>query len=94
MIEQPPRSCNQDIYTAVNQLVLLLEAYTTNQQGLGQFAVFCVGVEVFGHLCGQFAGRAKHQAARHARAGTAAPQQGDHGQSETGGLAGSGLRDA
>ena len=94
VIEQPTGRCNQYVDTSVNQLVLLFEAHTANQQSLGQFAVFCVGIEVFGHLCGQFACGAKHQAARHPRTGATAAEQSDHGKGETGGLACSGLCDA
>ena len=94
MIEQPTGCCNQNIDASVNQLVLLFEAHAANQQSFGQFAEFRIGVEVFSNLRGQFAGRAKNQTAGHARACAATSQQGDHGQSKTGRLAGSGLCDA
>ena len=65
MVQQTARGGNQHIDTAVDQLVLFFEAHSTDQQGFGKFTVFCVGVEIFGHLCRQFPSRAKHQAARH-----------------------------
>src|SRR3546814_18255500 len=50
-----------------------------------------VELEVLGHLGGQLARRRDDERARHARAGSAARQDVDHGQSEAGGLAGAGL---
>ena len=45
-------------------------------------------------LRGEFARRLEDQRARHARAGAALLQHGEHRQHEGGGLAGAGLRDA
>ena len=50
--------------------------------------------EVLGYLGGELAGGAEHEAARHAGAGAARCEMGDHRQNETGGLAGAGLGDA
>src|SRR3546814_14836989 len=50
-----------------------------------------VELEVLGHLGGQLARRRDDERARHSRAGSAARQDVDHGQSEAGGLAGAGL---
>jgi len=64
------------------------------QKRLGQLQVFGIGVEILGHLGGQFARRAQHEAARHAGPGPAARQHRQHRQGEAGGLSGAGLRDA
>ena len=93
MVEKPARRGDQHVNALVDQLVLLFEGHTADQKRLGQLQVFCVGVEVFRHLCGQFACRAKHQTARHARPRAPPRQQGDHRQREAGGLAGTRLGD-
>ena len=94
MVEQPARRGNQHIDAPVDQQILFLETDPADQQRLGQFGMFGIGVKVFSHLCGKFAGRAQDQRPGHPRPGPAPPQQGDHRQHETGGLAGAGLRNA
>ncbi len=94
MVEQPARCGDQHVNAAVDELILFLEADAADQQRLGQLHMLGVGVKVFGHLGGEFAGGAQHQAARHPRAGAATGEQGDHRQNEAGGLAGAGLGDA
>ena len=93
MVQQAARGGDQHVHAAVDQLVLFAEADAADQQRLGQAGVLGIGVEILGHLGGQFTRGAQHQAARHARAGPATAQQRDHRQGEAGGLAGSGLRD-
>ena len=93
VIQQTARRRDQHVDTTVDQLVLLAEADPADQKCLGQLGIFGIGVEILGHLRGQFACRAQHQAARHTGARPAASQQRDHRQGKAGGLAGSGLRD-
>ena len=50
--------------------------------------------KLLGDLRGEFARRLENERARHARAGAALFQHGEHRQHEGGGLAGAGLRDA
>ena len=49
---------------------------------------------MLGDLRGEFARRLEDERARHARAGAALFEHGEHRQHESGGLAGAGLRDA
>ena len=63
MVQQTARRGNQHVDALVDQRVLFLERHAADQQRLGQFQVFGIGVEVFGNLCGQLAGGAQHQAA-------------------------------
>ncbi len=94
MVEQAARGGDQHVDTAVDQLVLVLEADAADQQRHRELVVLAVVLEVLGHLGGQLAGRAQDQRARHPRPGPALGQHGDHRQHETGGLAGAGLGDA
>ena len=94
MIQKPPRRGDQHIDALVDEHVLLLEADAADQQRLGQLYMLGVGVEILGHLGGQFAGGAQDQGSWHARAGTAAGQDRDHRQREAGRLAGAGLGNA
>ena len=94
MVQQAARRCDQNIDAPVNELVLLLEADTADQQRLGQFGVLGVDVEILGHLCCQFTGRRQNEAPRHPRPGAPALEQGNHRQGEGGGFAGAGLSDA
>ena len=94
MVEEPPRRGDQHVHAAVDQQILLLEGHAADQQRLGELEVLGVGVEVLGHLGRELARGGEHEAARHARAGAAAGEPGDHGQDEGGGLAGPGLGDA
>ncbi len=70
MVEKAAGSGDQHVNAAVDQLVLLFERDATDQQGFGELEVFCVCVEIFGNLRGQFARGAKHQAAWHTRTST------------------------
>ena len=59
-----------------------------------ELVVGAVFVEALLDLRGEFARRLEDQRARHAGAGAAVLQHGQHRQHEGGGLAGAGLRDA
>ena len=56
--------------------------------------VLAVFLEAFGDLRREFARRLKDECARHAGAGAALFEHGEHRQDEGGGLAGAGLGDA
>ncbi len=86
MVQKPARCGDQHVHAPVNQQVLFFERYAANQQCLGQFRIFCVGVKVFRHLCGQFPCRTQDQRTRHAGTGPATGQPCDHRQCETGGF--------
>jgi len=94
MVQKAAGCRDQHIDAPVDQLVLLAKGYAADQQRLGQLGVPGIGVEILGHLGGQFARGGKHQAARHPGAGAALTQKGDHRQGEAGGLAGAGLGNA
>ena len=79
MIEQAAGRGDQHINTLVDQLVLLFERDTTDQQSFGKLEIFGIGIKVFCHLCRQFAGRAEHKAARHPGAGAAPGKKRQHG---------------
>jgi hypothetical protein len=91
MVQKPARRGDQHVDAPVDQLVLFAKGHAADQQRLGQLGVPGIGVEILGHLGGKFARGGQHQAARHAGAGAALAQQGDHRQGEAGGLAGAGL---
>jgi hypothetical protein len=94
VVQKAARRGDQHVDTAVDQGVLFLEADASDEQGLGQLHVLCVDIEILGHLSGEFPRRAEHEAARHARAGPATGQHGNHRQREACGFPGAGLRDA
>ena len=94
VIKQPARRGNQDINAAINQFVLLAKRYAADQQRLGQLGILGINFKVFCHLRRQFAGRAQHKTARHARLCPALAQQSDHRQRKAGGFASAGLGDA
>ncbi len=94
MIHQPAGGGDQHIHAAIQFLDLIVHRDAANQQCMAELGIFAVFVEAFRDLVGQFAGRFQHQGARHACLGTAPGQHLDHGQGETGGLAGAGLGDA
>ena len=92
LVEQPARRGDQDVDAAVEQLVLAVEAFAADQQGMGQPVVLAVFLETFGDLGRQFAGRLQDQRPGHPRLGAACGQNVDHRQGKAGGLAGAGLR--
>ena len=94
MVDQTTGCCNQHICAAHNGLLLVFKAHAANQQRFGQLGIFAVKVEIFSHLSRQFAGRLQNQCARHTRFGAALHQAMYHRQSEAGGFAGAGLRNA
>ena len=93
VIQQAARCGDQHVDAFVDQLVLLLEGDTTDQQRFCQFQVLRIGVEILGDLSGQFTRGAKHQAARHTRTGAATGQHCDHRHGESGSFAGTSLGD-
>ena len=94
MVDQTAGRGDQNVNALVDQLVLLSERHTADQQRFGQFQVLGIGVEVLGHLCRQFPRGAQHQTARHPGAGAATGKQGDHGQGKAGSFAGACLGDS
>ena len=74
--------------------VLIAERHAADEQRDVELVVLAVFVEVLVDLRGEFARRLEDQRARHAGAGAALFQHGEHRQHEGGGLAGAGLRDA
>ena len=82
MVQKAAGRCDQNVDTLVDQLVLLLEADAADQKGLGQFQVLGIGVEILGHLRGQFARGAQHQTARHARPRPPPREKRQHRQDE------------
>src|SRR6185312_3972562 len=94
MIEQAPRRGDQNVDAAQELGVLVAERDAADDQGDVEFVVLAVFLELLGHLGGEFAGRLEDQGAWHAGAGAALFEHGQHGQDESGGLAGAGLGDA
>ena len=94
MVQEPAGGGDQHIDATVNQLVLFAERHAANQQSLGQLGVLGIGLEILGHLSGEFAGWRQHKTARHPGAGAALTQKRNHRQHEACGLAGAGLGDA
>ena len=94
MVEQAARRCDQHVDAAHQLAVLVVERNAADDEGDVELVVLAVLVEAFLDLRGEFARRLEDQRARHARAGAALLQHGEHRQHEGGGLAGAGLRDA
>ncbi len=94
MIEQAARRCDQHVDAARELDVLVVERHAADQQRHVELVVDAVLVEVILYLRGQFSRRLKDERARHAGAGAAMLQHGQHRQHEGRGLAGAGLRDA
>ena len=94
MVDQAARSRDQDIDAPVDQHVLFLERDATDQKGLLESRSLGIGIEVLGHLRGQFPRRRQYKRPGHPGAGTTLAQQRDHRKGETGGLAGAGLGNA
>ena len=94
VVEEAAGGGDQDVDAAVDELVLVLEADAADEERHGELDVRGVFLELLGHLGGELAGRGEHEAARHAGAGAALGEVGDHRQHEGAGLAGAGLGDA
>ena len=94
MVEQAARRRDQHVDAARQLGVLVVERDAADDERDVELVVGAVFDEAFLHLRGEFARRLEDQRARHARAGAALFQHGDHRQHEGGGLAGAGLRDA
>ncbi len=94
MIEQPARRRNHHVGPAIELAVLILVGHAADQERHGQLVVLAEDLEMLGDLCGKLARRFKDQRARHAGAGAAAFEPGQHRQHEGSGLTGSGLCDA
>ena len=93
-VHQPARRGDQHVDAFVQRLDLIAHLHAADQQRELQIMVLAVFLEIFSHLGGQFAGRRQDQAARHQRAAASGGHDIDHRKHETGGLAGTGLRDA
>ena len=94
MIHQAAGRGDQHIDAAIELLDLVVHRDAADQKRMAQLGVFAVGVEAFGNLVGQFAGRLQHQSARGMRALERPGQHLDHRQREARGLAGAGLGNA
>ena len=94
MVEQAAGRRDQHVDAAQQLGVLVVERHAADDQRDVELVVLAVFLEMVGDLRRQFARRLQDQRARHARAGAALLQHGEHRQHEGGGLAGAGLRDA
>ena len=94
MVEQAARRRDQDVDAAHQLGVLIVERDAADDQRDVELVVDAVFDETFLDLGGEFARRLEDQRARHARAGAALFQHGQHRQRERRRLAGAGLRDA
>ena len=94
VVEQAAGRRDQHVGAALQLLVLLVERHAADEQRDVELVVLAVLDEVFLDLRGEFARRLEDQRARHAGAGAALFEPGDHRQHEGGGLAGAGLGDA
>ena len=94
MVEQAAR-CRDQHVDAANELgVLVAERDAADDQCDVELVVLAVFFELLDDLSGQFARWFENERARHAGAGTALFEHGEHRQHEGCGLAGSGLRNA
>ena len=94
MIEQPARRRDQHIDAAPELGILIVERDTADDQRDVELVIDAVSDEALFHLGREFAGRFENERARHAGAGAAFFQHGQHRQHESRRLAGAGLRDA
>ena len=94
MIEQPAGRRDQHVDAARELRVLIVERHAADDQRDVELLLGAVLDEAFLDLRGEFARRLEDERARHARAGAAGFQHGEHRQREGGGLAGAGLRNA
>ena len=94
MVEQAAGRRDQHVDAAHQLGVLVVERDAADDQRDVELVVLAVFLEMLGDLRGEFARRLEDQRARHARAGAALLEHGQHRQHEGGGLAGAGLRDA
>jgi hypothetical protein len=94
MVEQAAGRGDEHVDAAGELGVLVAEGDAADEQGDAQLVVDAVLDEVLLDLGGELAGRLEDEGARHAGAGAALFQHGDHRQGEGGGLAGAGLGDA
>ena len=94
MIEQAAGRRDQHVDAAHQLGVLIAERHAADDQRDVELVVLAVFLELLDDLGGEFARRLQNERARHARAGAALFEHGEHRQHEGGGLAGAGLRDA
>ena len=94
MIEQAARRRDQHVDAAGELAVLVVKRNAADDEGDVELVIGAVLDEAFLDLRGEFARRLEDERARHAGAGAALFQHGEHRQHEGGGLAGAGLRDA
>ena len=94
MVEQAAGRGDQHVDAARELGVLVVERHAADHQRDVELVACAVFVEALLHLRGELARRLQDQRARHARAGAALLQHGEHRQREGGGLAGAGLGDA
>ena len=94
MVEQAAGRGDQHIDAAHQLLVLVVERDAADDQRDVELVIDAVAYEALLDLRRELAGRLEDQGARHARAGAAVFQHGQHRQRERRGLAGAGLGDA
>ena len=94
MVEQAARRGDQHIHAAREFHVLIVERDAADDQRDVELVVDAVFGKAFFHLRRELARRLQNERARHARAGAALLQHGQHRQHECRRLAGAGLRDA
>ena len=94
MVDQAARRGDDDVRAAVDLQGLRLEGDAADEEGDGEIMQLAQRLEGLAHLVGQFAGGLEDEGARHAGAGAALFQKGEHGQHEGGGLAGARLGEA
>ena len=94
MVEQTPGRRDQHVDAARELGVLIVERDAADDERHVELVVGAVFGEALFHLRREFARRLKDEGARHAGAGAALLQHGQHWQHERRRLAGAGLRDA
>ena len=94
MVEQAAGRGDQDIDAAGDLGILVPEGHAADEERDRQAALGAVAGKVFLHLCRKLARRLQDEGARHSRPGATLLQQGQHRQSEGGGLARAGLGNA
>ena len=94
MIEQAAGRRDQNVDAAGELGILIAERDAADDERHVELVVDAVFGETFLDLRGELAGRFENESARHARAGAAFFQHGQHRQHEGRRLAGAGLRDA
>ena len=94
MVKEAAGSCDQDVHATHELSVLIAERYAADDQRDVELVVDAVFDKAFLHLRREFARRLENERARHAGAGAALLQHGQHRQHERRRFAGAGLGDA